>query len=295
LSHPLIAASELESLEDTVTVALKRHDTSGLNIVGFGELSVALGWPNSAPEWVCKRTPPFTPSQFAHYKQLVGTYVDQVRASGMQVVDTTVVGLQRGDRTVAYVVQPMLAAASLGHNVLAACEPDPDHRFLTALADAIGIVSTTLSIDAQVTNFSWDGSVLTLIDVGTPMMWDDNGKFLFEMDPFLRMIPAPTRRLVKWDMTKVVERWSDKRQVAIDIVANLYREGLTDWVDPTITALNRGLQPIKPITASEALRFYEQDAKTWPRLKKLQAAQRWWQTMVRRRPYDFFIHSTFNA
>lgn len=82
-----------------------------------------------------------------------------------------------------------------------------------------------LSIDAQVTSFSWDGSGLTLVDVGTPFLWDENGKLRFDMKPFIRMLPAPTRRLAARELTKLVTRWNDPRRVGIDIVANLYREG----------------------------------------------------------------------
>ena len=71
------------------------------------------------------------------------------------------------------------------------------------------------------------------------------------------------------------------------------REGLTEWVEPTVAALNRRWPEGPPIDASEARAFYE-DVKTWPRLKRLQAAERWWRTTVRRRDYDFFIFSTFD-
>jgi hypothetical protein len=202
--------------------------------------------------------------------------------------------LKRGDQLVAYLVQPILDADSLGHNVLKASEPDPDHPFLAALGQALQVVSPTLSVDAQVTNFSWDGSSLTLVDIGTPFLWDDDGTFRFDMKPFARMLPTPTRPLAIRELTKLVTRWNDPRRVGIDIVANLYREGIPEWVDPMVLALNRELAPVDPITAEEARAFYEEDVKIWPLLKRLQAVERWWQTSIRRRPYDWFIYSSFN-
>ncbi|MCP3909587.1 MAG: hypothetical protein GY713_01415 [Actinomycetia bacterium] len=83
----------------------------------------------------------------------------------------------------------------------------------------------------------------------------------FDMDPFLVMIPAPLRAFVRRDMTKLVDRWRQPRRVALDLVANLYREGMDQWVEPALGALNR--------------------------------VERAWQTTVRRRPHDFFIHTTF--
>ena len=84
---------------------------------------------------------------------------------------------------------------------------------------------------------------LTLLDVGTPFLWDSADVLEFDMDPFLVMIPAVFRSLVKRDMSKVVDRWRERRRVAIDVVANLYRERLDGWVDPMIVALNRTIEP----------------------------------------------------
>lgn len=284
--------TELHELEARVVAALQARDDSTLNILGYGEISVALGWPISEPRFVCKRTPPFTQTQFADYRELVNEYITSLNASELSVVDTTTVPLNRGEQVIAFLVQPLLDSASLGQNVLKAAEPDADHPFLAALAKTLEVVTPELSVDAQVTNFSWDGYQLTLVDVGTPFLWDAAGTFRLDMKPFIGMFPAPTRPLVRRELTKLVTRWNDPRRVGIDIVANLYREGLSEWVDPMVVALNRQL-PGKAISAEEARAFYDEDVKLWPLLKKLQAGERWWQTTVRRRPYDWFIYSSF--
>jgi hypothetical protein len=291
--QPAVTIADLEALEGAVAAGLAGGDVSGLNVVGFGEISVALGWPIDDPRFVCKRTPPFTPNQFAAYHQLVTDYVERLQARGLAVADTTVMSLDRGDRVIAYLVQPMLPSSTLGHNVLAGSRPDADHPFLVALADTLDLVGPTLSLDAQGANFSWDGPGLALLDGGTPFRWDDDGALLFDMEPFLRMIPAPTRPLVRREMMQLLTRWRDPRLVALDVVANLYREGLADWVDPAVIALNHRLVPGQPIDAGEARALYDDDVKTWPRLKRLQAVERWWQSRIRRRPYDFFIHTTY--
>ncbi len=293
MNESLPDAIELGELEAVVIDALRSRDDSTLNVLGYGEVSIALGWPIDEPKFVCKRTPPFTHAQFSDYRSLVTEYIAGVEARGLAVVETTVVPLDRGDEVISYLVQPMLDSASLGQNVLRASDPDPDHPFLAALAEVLDVVSPDLSIDAQVTNFSWDGSRLTLVDVGTPFLWDEAGKLRFDMKPFIRMLPAPTRPLATRELTKLVSRWNDPRRVGIDIVANLHREGIPEWVDAAVVALNRRLAD-NPITAEEALQFYEEDVKIWPLLKKLQAADRWWQTSIRRRPYDWFIYSSFD-
>ena len=291
----LIATTDLAALETRVVAALEAQDPSSLPVLGFGELSVALAWPADEPRFVCKRTPPFTPAQFDQYQALIGTYVGALQEIGITVVDTSVHSLGSGDRLTGYLVQPLLPKESIGNQVLTASEPDPDHPMLAAIGQAIGGITEKLSVDAQVTNWSWDGNQLTLLDVGTPMMWNDDGKTPFDMGPFLPMIPAPLRPLVRRDMTAYMNLWRDPREVAVDAVANLYREGLTGWVGPALIAFNRVVGGDDPMTTEEAEARYQKDVSTWPRLKRLQRLERAWQTRVRRRRYEFFIHTTFGG
>jgi hypothetical protein len=290
-----MTSAELAALEQAVSSALRARDDSTLNVVGRGEVSIALGWPTEAPRFVCKRVTVFTDSEFDRYASLVDEYVARVRGCGLHAVDTEVMATDHARGVVGYVVQPMLEPNSFGHRVLAAAEPDVDHPFLGALAESLAAVSATFSVDAQVTNLSWDGATATLVDVGTPFLWTDDGRLRFDMAPFSRMIPAPTRGLAIRDLTKTIDRWSAPRGVAVDIVANLIREGLTEWVDPMLDALNRRVDLGDPITTHEAQQHYEDDRKTFPRVARLQAVERWWQESVRRRPYEWFIWTMYDT
>ncbi len=287
-----ISDGELERLESDVVSALTRRDNSELAIIGFGEVSVALGYPADEPRFICKRTPPFTPAQFEQYRLLVDRYVTELRAAGLSVVDTEVRSVQRGGATIAYLVQPLLDADTLGHRVLGDAEPDVEHPLLVALAGTLDLVSDRISIDAQATNWAWQDDRLTLLDVGTPFLWDASGTLDLDLTPYLPMIPLPMRSAAQKDLTKVITRWRERRGVAIDVVANLYREGLDQWIEPTVAAMNTVLDPGEVIGVDEAKAAYAEDLKTWPRLTKLKRAERAWQTRVRRRPYDFFIQST---
>ncbi|MCP4222474.1 MAG: hypothetical protein GY773_03930 [Actinomycetia bacterium] len=290
-----LTTADLTALEADVVAALEAQDPSSLPVLGFGELSVALAWPTDEPRFACKRTPPFTPAQFNQYQALVDDYVGALREAGIGVIVTSVRSVESGDRLIGYLVQPLLAKESLGNNVLATSDPDPDHPFLAALGQAIATVSDKLSIDAQVTNWSWDDTELTLLDVGTPFMWNDDGTSRIDMKPFLPMIPALLRPLVRRDITALMRRWQEPRQTALDVVANLYREGMAEWVEPTLVAFNRVVGVDHPMMEAEAEALHREDLKTWPRLKRLQRVERTWQTRVRRRRYEFFIHTTFGG
>lgn len=285
--------AELAALEAEIAAALEAKDESQLPIIGRGEITMAVGWPAEAPRYVCKRTLPSSTAEFNRYQSLVHEYVDQVRALGQAVVDTSVVGVERDNDIVAYIVQPLLDTSTLGNRVLAEAEPDPDHPLLMAIADAVGRTTSTCSVDCQVTNFVWDGEQLTLLDVGTPFLWTENGELRLEIKPFTRILPSVLRGLAVRELTKTVDRWSSPRTVAIDVVANLLREGLSEWTDPTLTALNRRLNFDEPITLAEAQAHYDEDLKVFPMLVRLQRVERWWREKVRRQTYESFIWSTF--
>lgn len=295
MPEPSHHITNLEGLERIVFSALQAQDHTTLNVIGMGEISIALGWPTDDPQFVCKRTPPFTTAEFVEYRDLIETYVNQLRATGLDVADTNVVSVETDYGVIGYVVQSIIDPTTFGNRVLAASEEDPDHPLLTALVETVELTGPALSIDAQVNNFSWDGSSLTLVDVGTPFLWSDTGELKLNMKPFARMLPAPTRALAKRDLAQVVSRWREPRTVAVDIVANLYREGLATWVDPMLIALNRGLTFAEPITATEAKKHYSDDLKTFPRLVRLRTIERWWQQSVRRQTYQWFVWTTVSS
>jgi hypothetical protein len=70
---------------------------------------------------------------------------------------------------------------------------------------------------------------------------------------------------------------------------------LTGWVEPALVAFNRFVGGDNPMTTEEAEARHHKDVSTWPRLKRLQRVERAWQTRVRRRRYEFFIHTTFGG
>lgn len=292
MTAPLLTQAEIEELDASVVAALEARDNSGLHVVGYGELSIALGYPAEDPHVVCKPTAPYTPDELDDYLEVVRQYLEALAEIGIDVVPTSLMIVERGDRLVGYQIQPRLDAESMADRVLAAAEPDAEHPFLEALAEIIGSLSNRVSIDSQVTNWSWDGASATSVDVGTPFFWDESGAPMLDVAPLFRAIPAPLRSFAMKDVAKLLERYKHPRNVAADVVAMLYRIGLDEWVQPTLTALNRELRLDPPIAESEAHAIMAADLKAMPRLKRLQKLERAWVTTVRRRRYDYFVLQT---
>lgn len=55
----MISESELAALHAAVEGALARRDEAGLRVIGYGEISLGVGWPPEEPRVVAKRMPPF--------------------------------------------------------------------------------------------------------------------------------------------------------------------------------------------------------------------------------------------
>ncbi len=287
VDQPQMSDDELAELEAAVRIALRERDTAGLNIIGYGELSVVLGYPFDAPRYACKPSSPFTEPELDSYTRIIENYIRELTDQGLTVVPTKLMQIERGDRFVAYQIQPALPAESIGDRVLSAAEPDPEHPLLVALAGMVASVTDRVSFDPQLPNWSWDGQCPTLIDVGTPFFWREDGEPEMDMRPLFRAIPAPLRAFAFRDTAPLLARYKVPRNVAIDVIAQLMRIELDDWIEPAITALNAELD--EPIDEAAGRASLADDLKSFPRLKRLQKMERTWSTRVRRRSYDYFI------
>jgi hypothetical protein len=77
--------------------------------------------------------------------------------------------------------------------------------------------------------------------------------------------------------------------------ASLLTERLDRTVDPVLTEVNARVTP--PISAYEATRACQTDRRLWALLFRLERADRWWQNIGRRRPFEFLVlkRTTYRA
>ncbi len=283
----------LDEVEAAVAEALVRVSDEGLRILGYGEITLVVGWPAAEPAWACKRLPVFADDgAAARYREQFDRYLDLLADRGVTPVPSTLTTLPAatdGGGIAAYVVQPALPAGSLGPDVLRAASPDPDHPLLARVCAAVPeVVDPRTGLDGQISNWALVGDQLQYLDVTTPMLFDDGGRFELELDLFLAAYPwalrAPIRRFVA---PGVVGAYRDARHVLLDLAANLIKERLEPWLPAAVEAANRVVTPA--ITVEEARAYYRSDARMWEVLLRLRRADRWWQAQVRHRPYPFLL------
>ncbi len=281
---------ELRALDSLVDEALKSGREELLPTLGYGEISLVLGWPQEAPRYACKRMPAF-PSQaaFESYARTLGDYVAALEAAGMDVVPTEMRGVdQLAGSVVGYVVQPILAADTLAPPILHAADPGDGHPLVEAIvAAAAGTVSPRIGLDAQLSNWTWDGGRLTYLDVSTPMLWDEAGVSRLDLEPLAQAYPAILRPLLRrFVAPRILDGYRDLRGVYLDLCGNLLKERLDLWLGAFLAAIAPRLT--QPLTAEDVHRYYRSDARLWAVLLRLRRLDRAWRLRTGR-TYPFLL------
>ena len=269
---------DLSQVEAQVCTAISRRDSSSLRLLGHGEISIVLGWPTDAPVHALKRVPPFRTAALA--QQYIGVCeqnFDIMRRAGVQLWPTSLHTVTRDDgRVVVYHRQPIADAASIGSNVLRAAPPADTHPLLDAIvASVVEVVSPTVGFDVQVANWLWDGSTACQIDFTSPFLMNDaRDDLLFDTSGFLHEYPAVLRPVLRRELSKLIRRLTTPEGAIGDMISNLHKEGLHQWVDPAI----RAARDVAGVTVDKAvaIKMYEDDKKLMPLTLRLKKGQRWW-------------------
>lgn len=282
--------AELLALERRVQQRLDGRPVE-LAVVGAGETSVVVGWPAERPRWACKRLPPSSDGRaLRRHGDLVRRYEQAVEERGIAVSRSAFHLVPTRDRTtVLCVVQPLHPAGRLLPAVLRARSPqDGVPAAVHRVVAAIGVVDDGLGLDAQLSNWAVAGDRVELIDTTTPFLRDGSGRTELSLDLLLTGHPAATRALVRRFVAPgILARYHRPRAVALDLVANLHREGLSEWIDPIAALVGDRFGP--PLVRREVDGHYRADARTWAAVDRLRAGQRWWTRRVRRRTYPVLL------
>ena len=285
------STEELWRLDADVEAALGDGDESRLRVLGGGEISLVLGWPPDDPAFACRRLPVF-PSRvrFDAYRRVLHDYVEALRSRGVDVLETELVPLERGDGSVAgYATQAAIPARTLAPAVLADVDPAAGHPLVEAVVEtAHGAIGTDLGIDAQLANWTWEEGRLRYLDVTTPMLWAPDGSPRLDLDLIVRPLPAIARAPVKRLLApRILDGYRNWRGVANDLLGNLIKERLDAWIPVFLDPVNRHLD--EPMDEAAVRSYYRSDARLWELLLRIRRLDRAWQRHVRRRPSEYLV------
>ena len=287
----MLALQDLAALDAAVTRAFSTGDPSGLEVLGYGEISAVVAWASDGRSWACKRLPPFPGRADAdRYSALFEEYLATLQVRGVKVVPSTLQRLERDDgKVVIYCVQPLLPAAQLAVRILERSNAaEARALFETVLGRIVAVVSPQVGIDGQLSNWWVTGDEVAMLDVTTPLLKDAAGRNRLDMELFLAAVPAPVRPLFRrYVVPSVVDKYHDPRGVTLDLVANLIKEGLESHIGPFLEIANRRLS--QPIEAAEVRRYYAGDARVWTAWQALRRADRFVRLRLLGQPYPFLL------
>lgn len=268
-----------------------------MTVFGFGEVSIALGWPSEAPRFVAKRLIPIdTAARMDTPLAAIDDYIRQLEASGGQVLPTETRRVDRPDgKYVGYVIQPIVEESQLAETVLENDTPAKGHPLLLAVRDFVQTCGGDhIMLDAQIPNFAWVDGTVSLLDVTSPGSFDEHGTLDYKMaDLSTQLVPKILHGTFEKATDEILQTYRGVHNQLTQVVVFLHRVNAAAWVQPAIDTFNEVLDdPIDPAVVKAK---WEKNQKDFPKVKKLLMAQRAWQEKVRRQPYEYLICDSFTG
>jgi hypothetical protein len=281
----------LAELERMVDHALTTGDESGIEVLGYGEISCVLAWRDDAEPVAAKRLPLFgTSDRLEAYHEVFDSYVQALAAAGVQVVPSRLESTPATDgRTAAWCLQPLLDPKTLATERLKTADERAARRLISRIAEQIlAAVGPRLGLDGQLSNWAVAGNGVLYFDVTTPMMRDPAGVELIDFDLFIASLPWALHGLVRrYVLGMILDTYYRPREVLRDLIANFIKEGIADRIHLGLEVVNERVEPA--IGEAEVRRYYRQDATMYAILQRLRRIDRVWQRRVRRRQYPFLL------
>jgi len=278
----------LADLEHRVEVALVTDDRSGIDVLGYGEISTVLRLTVDERSYACKRLPPFHEASIDRYRAACTAYLVALGERGIRTASSTIEMVATEHGPAVYCVQPIEDRLLVDH--LRDADPDEVVALAARLVAAIAaVIDERHGLDAQISNWALDtDGGFVYIDVTTPLIRDEAGEEMLDTDLFLASLPALLRPVVRRLLLReILSHYYDARAALVDLIGNLKKERLGVAIPPFLSAANRAVDP--PITKKEIDRYYRSDALMWEVLQRLRRTDRWWQRTVRNRTYPFLL------
>ena len=292
------------------------HSKIPARVLGYGEMSTVLIFEGGSPNVVYKRMPMFHDnSELDPFLSLYDTYLEQLTAAGIYVVPAAITSITPASgNIVVYIIQEKLDGRTLANQAIHSLPAADVARIFEAILNAIGRIfdyndarqdGVELGIDAQMSNWAIanfdpdtghlaDTVELSYLDTSSPMM-RVRGEHQLDAELFLRSAPSflrPVLRLLYLD--DVLNRYYDRRQIVIDVLANLYKEKREDVIPDLIKRANLFLQPVsgsdefKPVTEDEVAGYYREDARIWSIYLSARRLDRWLHRLLGK-PYPYIL------
>jgi hypothetical protein len=307
----------LQEFENHLNPAKATNTKFAFEILGYGEISTVFDIKGEAfSGWAFKRLPLFKSlEQTENYVNFYKSYNQKLEEIGISLpkYDGKAVKGHRGIY-VAYLMQERLNGKSILHKLLHVL---PDDEILVllelVLKEVIKIwefnkknTGLVLGIDAQISNWALKGfnennihinknSELYFIDTSTPLM-QKNGVEQLDAELLLKSAPGFICPVLRWFfLDDVLTRYYSFRDISIDILANFIKEQRKDLIELSLPVVNRFYEQHydvigeKFLQTKEVYDYYKEDKLIWSIFLATRRFDRFVQTKVLKKQYEFIL------
>jgi len=311
---------DLELLREFERGLDPRHPEAGAipaHILGYGEISTVFEiGAERGGDLAYKRMPIFKEDgELDGYRRIYHEYNHLL----MQEVGLTIpphgeVSFTEGGRILCFLFQEKLPPQSIGNRAIHLVpEPQVLLLFRLVLRELRKVWEFNraserfeIGIDGQISNWALAGddadgpqvgaeSRLLYLDTSTPL-YRVEGEEQIDTELFLRSAPSFLVWLIRLLFLKdVVTRYYDFRLVAIDLIANFYKEQMRELIPALIAEANDFFAAeaadfgILPVTRKEVDSYYREDALIWKLYLGARKVDRFLRTRVTRAGYPYIL------
>jgi len=293
----------LNKFEDGLDPQNLKNSSVPAVILGFGEISTVFQIGGCA-DIAYKRMPLF--QNIASAERYAGQFLEYcnlLAESGLKLPEsgTGIVALS-GRPVVLYIAQKILPPERFAHKLIHVLNPDETGKMMEKILSQIDLVWSfnrgkkplfELALDGQLSNWVFPENLsgeLYFIDTSTPLFRKSGVE---QLDPELLLQSAPG--FLRWMLRlffldDVMNRYYDKRQVCIDLAANLFKEQKPELLSMTVEIMNSmSFGKDNPLSAGEIEKYYRTDRMIWALFLAFRKIDRFIRTKIFMKRYEFIL------
>ena len=293
------------------------HSRIPATILGYGEISTVFAIQGEGlQDLAFKRLPLFqNQAEIAKYRAAYDTYNRLLEEEiGLHLPAHTWACIEdRAGPPVFYIIQKQLAAASIAHHALHALPTEAILGLVSRVLRELRRVwefnrqqdRIQVAIDGQISNWALENfdpqhpqleeARLLYLDTSTPL-FRIQGREQLDTELFLRSAPSFLVWVLRLVFLKdVVDRYYDFHRVAVDLVANFYKEQRAELIPEVIRIVNDFIRGeaadlgVKAIDENEVRDYYREDALIWSLYFSMRKADRFLRLRLLRRAYPYIL------
>jgi len=307
----------LETFEQGLDPRYPERSRIPTQVLGYGEISTVFTIQvQGLADLAFKRLPLFYDA--GEVEQYRATYDEYNRLLqeeiGLNLPAHSCVDLVNGDRPILYIIQQQQPPASIGHRALHLLSHELVHILIRRTLREMRLVwdfnrrqdRLQVALDGQISNWSIQGfdpqsplvtldTKLAYLDTSTPL-FRVNGVEQLDPELFLRSAPSFLAWILRlFFVEDVVNRYYDFHRVAVDLVANFYKEQRPELVPGIIVEVNdffageAAALGLEPLTEKEVLSYYREDALIWRLYLAMRRIDRTLRTQIMGREYPYIL------